>query len=172
MRHGRNVLIRVFELRSVARAGGEERPGEGAEGGEEEEDGGVGDGFRARGGRVAVEDAVGGERAGVDPVEAGAGAGVDSAGGGEEGSGAGGSQMVRMGVGGGENRVLRGERGMVREMVSMDVHELFIPVSHLPSCVPERSVHPYEIAPSALSQRGFEVFPAHGVRSLDVEFGS
>ena len=42
-----------------------------------------------------------------------------------------------------------------------DVHEFFIPIPHFTSCIPEGSVHAYEITPSHLLQCLFEFLPAH-----------
>lgn len=50
-----------------------------------------------------------------------------------------------------------------------DVHQFLIPVPHLPARVPERAVHAYEVAPSAVSKRALEVFSVHRVAPLDVE---
>ena len=52
----------------------------------------------------------------------------------------------------------------------MDVHEFFIPIPHFAACVPEGTVHAYEIAPLLLFERLFELFSTDRVRSYDVEF--
>ena len=61
-------------------------------------------------------------------------------------------------------------RGVAREEGGKDVHEFFIPVPHFAACVPEGSVHAYEIAPFLLFERLFEAFSTHRVCSYDVEF--
>jgi hypothetical protein len=155
VRYGRDVLVRVAKLVFVATPRGEKGPRDSAEGAQDENECSVGHRFGTCGGGVAVDYVAGGERRNRDPVEACAGRSEDTDGFREQ-------VTVFFLL---EIEVVGKEGGVG------DLHQLIIPIPHLAACVPEGTVHAYEVAPSLFLQCLFEIGAVHGIGTYDVEFG-